>query len=60
MEYPKYKALKGLHLGALISLVLGVVLAVVFREPAGTGVALLSVAFLWGSRLVVWWKSRSK
>lgn len=47
-----YKSLKGLQLGGLVLLIVGVVLGVGFSEAAGTGVALIGIALLWGSRLV--------
>ena len=43
---PKYKVPKGLRLSALTLVAVGVVLVVVFEEPAGTGVALVGVALL--------------
>lgn len=59
MPPPKLIPPKGLQLGGLIFLVVGVVLGVGFREPAGMGIALLGVALLWGSWLLAWWEKRS-
>ena len=60
MAKPEYKAPQGLQLGGLVLLAVGVVVGVGFMEPAGTIVALLGVALLWGTQLLAWLKSRSK
>ena len=60
MAQPEYKPLRGLQLGGFVLLIIGVVVGVGFNEPAGTGVALVGIALLWGSRLVAWWRGRFK
>lgn len=56
MTQPEHKPLSGLGLGGLVLLVIGVVLGVGFNEAAGTGVALVGIAFIWGGRLLAWWR----
>lgn len=58
MKHSHYKSLKGLQLGGLVLLAVGVVLGVGFSEAAGTGVALIGLALLWGSRLAAWKRRR--
>ena len=58
MTRSEQKPLSDLQLGGLILLVIGVVIGVGFNETAGTGLALVGIGLIWGSRLLAWWKGR--
>ena len=54
MTEPKYTPPRGLQLGGLVMLVVGVFVGVGFQEATGTGVTLVGIAFIWGNRLLAW------
>lgn len=60
MTETKDKPPRGLQLGGLVMLVVGVFVGVGFQEAAGTGVALTGIAVLWGSRLFAWWRDKRR